>query len=159
MRADSKSIGREGFEWLLISIASTWGGDVGRKDKAKSDKIPLQDRIEWVLSNEDMFLAFAEEPKKNQGWMSADKPWQHIAACFELLRFRRWQCRLYEEVGIEAFDRYDFESHTEVYIDGLAAVVKFREFGEHPSGTIPSQLHAVYACIGVTTIPKGSTLK
>lgn len=85
-RAKGKLLGREGFEWLLISIASTWGGDAGRPDKLKTDKIPLHERIEWVLENEEMFLSFSEDPKKNQGWMEADKPWQHIAACFDFFR-------------------------------------------------------------------------
>ena len=112
LRSDKKRIGKEGFFWLLVSIASNWAGDSGRDDKAKTDKIPLQDRFAWALDNEDILLSYAERPKVNQCWMKADKPWQFLAACIELMRFRIWQT----EQG--DFENYDYESHIEVYIDG-----------------------------------------
>lgn len=91
IRADKKAIGERGFFWLLVSIASNWAGDAGRDDKAKTDKIPLEDRFQWALDNEDIFLSYAESPKVHQGWMKADKPWQFLAACMELMKFRIWQ--------------------------------------------------------------------
>ncbi len=128
LRADKKSIGKEGFFWLLVSIASNWAGDAGRDDGAKTDKIPLKDRYLWALDNEEIILSYAENPKVNQGWMKADKPWQFLAACFELKKFRSWQHSFFddyvdtkeietklEELGVEP---YDFESHLECYIDG-----------------------------------------
>jgi DNA-directed RNA polymerase len=113
LRADSKEIGEAGFRWLLISIASNWAGDSGREDGAKTDKIPLVDRVAWTLDNEEIILAYAADPKVHQGWMKADKPWQFLAACNELLRLRVWQ----HEEG-RSFDDYSFKSHLEVYIDG-----------------------------------------
>jgi DNA-directed RNA polymerase len=128
LREDKKSIGKEGFFWLLVSIASNWAGDAGRDDGAKTDKIPLKDRYLWALDNEEIILSYAENPKVNQGWMKADKPWQFLAACFELKKFRNWQTsffddyvdineieKLLESIGVEP---YDFESHLECYIDG-----------------------------------------
>jgi DNA-directed RNA polymerase len=128
LRADKKSIGKEGFFWLLVSVASNWAGDAGRDDGAKTDKIPLKDRYLWVLDNEEIILSYAENPKVNQGWMKADKPWQFLAACFELKKFRNWQMSFFddyvdtkeietklEEIGVEP---YDYESHLECYIDG-----------------------------------------
>lgn len=113
LRADSKPIGKDGFFWLLVSIASSWAGDAGREDGAKTDKIPLKDRADWVLDNEEIILSYAESPKVNQGWMKADKPWQFIAACIELMKFRIWQSK------ISNFDNYEYPSKLEVYIDGL----------------------------------------
>ena len=128
LQEDKKPIGKEGFFWLLVSIASNWAGDAGRDDGAKTDKIPLKDRYLWALDNEEIILSYAENPKVNQGWMKADKPWQFLAACFELKKFRDWQHSFFDDyvdtneietkletIGVEP---YDFESHLECYIDG-----------------------------------------
>lgn len=117
LRADSKKIGEQGFFWLLISIASNWAGDAGREDGYKTDKIPLNDRVHWALDNEEIFLAYAESPKVNQGWMKADKPWQFLAACIELRNFRVWQMNCWE-LHKDVVGEYDYYSHLECYIDG-----------------------------------------
>lgn len=113
LRADKKIIGVEGFHWLMISIASNWAGDAGREDGAKTDKIPLRDRVLWAIDNEEILLSYVSNPKVNQGWMKADKPWQFLAACNELLKLRVWQHD--SKVG---FENYSYESHLECYIDG-----------------------------------------
>lgn len=113
LRADSKRIGKAGFDWLLISLANNWGGDAGRSDGYKTDKIPLKDRIQWAIDNEEILLSYAESPKVNQGWMKADKPWQFIAACMELMRLRVWQ-----QCDCGDFENYEFESSLECFIDG-----------------------------------------
>lgn len=128
LRVDQKSIGREGFFWLLVSVASNWAGDAGREDGAKTDKIPLKDRFLWSLDNEEILLSYAEKPKVNQGWMKADKPWQFLAACFEFKKFRDWQTSFFDDYidislidqALEALgvDPYDFSSSLECYIDG-----------------------------------------
>ncbi len=112
LRDDCKSIGEKGFFWLMVSIASNWAGDAGRDDGAKTDKIPLLDRFHWAKDNEEIFLSYAESPKVNQGWMRADKPWQFLAACFELYHLRTWQA------AINDFENYEYPSHLECYIDG-----------------------------------------
>ena len=113
LQSNKKPIGKLGYFWLLVSIASTWGGDAGREDGAKTDKIPMKDRFYWVTANEEIILSYAEAPKTNQGWMQADKPWQFIAACFELRKLREWQ--YFFGTG---FDDYNYASGLEVYIDG-----------------------------------------
>ena len=116
LRADKKPIGKDGFFWLLVSIASNWAGDSGREDNIKTDKIPLENRYLWVIDNEEIILSYAESPKVNQGWMKADKPWQFLAACIELKKLREWQFKESDE--LEPFEDYSYESHLEVYIDG-----------------------------------------
>ncbi len=111
LRADSKEIGEAGFFWLMVSIASNWAGTSGRDDGAKTDKIPLKERYLWSLDNEEILLSYAENPKVNQGWMKADKPWQFLAACFELMNFRNWQKDNND-------DSYRYKSHLEAYVDG-----------------------------------------
>lgn len=132
LRDDCKPIGRDGFFWLMASIASNWGGDAGREDKAKTDKIPRKARYEWALDNEEILLSYAERPKVNQGWMKADKPWQFIAACYELMAFRIWQ----GEKG--DFENYEYPSHLECFIDGsnngsqhLSALTRDEETAPH----------------------------
>ena len=44
--------------------------------------------------------------------MKADKPWQFIAVCFEVYKFRMWQ------TAINDFENYEYPSHIEAYIDG-----------------------------------------
>lgn len=112
LRADAKPIGKDGFFWLLVSIASNWAGDAGREDGAKTDKIPLVERYHWVLDNEEIILSYADSPKVNQGWMKADKPWQFLAACFELKNLRLYQ------YSVDDFEDYSYESSLECYIDG-----------------------------------------
>jgi hypothetical protein len=114
LREDRKPIGKNGFFWLCVSIANNWAGDCGRDDGLKSDKIPLKDRFEWVLDNEEIILSYAANPKVNQGWMTADKPWQFIAACIELFKLRTWQLNL-KDVDI---DNFNYESQLEVFVDG-----------------------------------------
>jgi DNA-directed RNA polymerase, mitochondrial len=120
LRDEGKAIGKEGFHWLLVRIASNWAGSCGREDEAKSDKIPLKERYEWVLDNEEIFMAYAESPKVNQGWMTADKPWQFIAACKELYNLRMWQIQMSTLVGAtgDPFQNFEYVSRLEAYLDG-----------------------------------------
>jgi DNA-directed RNA polymerase len=110
LRADSKAIGEQGFIWLLISIASNWAGDAGRDDGYKTDKIPLNDRAQWSLDNKEILLSYADNPKVNQGWMKADKPWQFLAACNEWLKIELWER--------QGGDPFEFVSSLECFIDG-----------------------------------------
>ena len=107
LRADSKVIGEQGFFWLMISIANNWAGDI---DGLSTDKIPLNERVYWSLDNEEILLSYAENPKVNQGWMQAAKPWQFLAACFELKKAREWEA--------QGNDLYEYASRIEVSIDG-----------------------------------------
>jgi DNA-directed RNA polymerase len=82
-------------------------------------------------------LSYAENPKVNQGWMKADNPWQFIAACNELMRFRIWQMNVYENHK-DVVAEYDYPSSLEVYIDGsnngsqhLAALTKDEIIAPH----------------------------
>jgi hypothetical protein len=77
------------------------------EDGAKTDKINLKDRYQWVLDNQEILLSYAESPKVNQGWMAGDKPWQFLSACIELKN------------SLKLGPRYlEYESHVECFIDG-----------------------------------------
>jgi hypothetical protein len=104
LKASGKPITKDGFFWLCVSIASNWAGDAGRDDGQKTDKIPLNDRFLWVKDNEEILVSYAASPKVNQGWMKADKPWQFLAACIELKKFRDWQARCGNHAGMNRFE-------------------------------------------------------
>ena len=148
LRNDKKRVGEDGFFWLCISIASNWAGDANREDGLKTDKIPLTDRMHWVLDNEEILISYAENPKVNQGWMKADTPWQFIAACFELLKLRKWQeaHKLFCRSSDVDYDEYGYQSHLECFIDGsnngsqhLAALTKDEVTAPHVN-LVPSAL-------------------
>lgn len=77
--ANGKPLGAEGWKWLAIHGANTAG----------YDKVSLEDRVNWVLDNEEEICAIAANPYDNRGWCSSvgdvsiDKPWQFLAFCFE----------------------------------------------------------------------------
>jgi DNA-directed RNA polymerase len=116
LREDKKEIGKEGFFWLMVSIASNWAGASGREDGAKTDKIPLKDRYLWSTDNEDILLDYAMQPKVNQGWMKADKPWQFLAACNELKKLREWQIK--HGFHLDPFNDFGYSSSLECFVDG-----------------------------------------
>jgi len=140
LRDEKKPIGKEGFFWLMISLAGNWAGKVSEDSPDKTDKIPMKERYLWATENEDAMLAYAGDPLGNRGWMDADKPWQFLAACKELYNIRMWQ---YER---NDFDNYAYESNLEAYVDGsnngsqhLAALIKDDETALHVN-LVPTDL-------------------
>jgi DNA-directed RNA polymerase len=77
--ADGKALGEEGWKWLAV-LGSNLAGH---------DKVSFEDRVNWVLDNEEEIAAIAEDPYNNQGWcgtvgdMEISEPWQFLAFCFE----------------------------------------------------------------------------
>jgi len=118
LRAESKVIGKSGYFWLCVAIANNWA----KLDVAtglKTDKMPLQGRYDWVQDNLEIILSYADNPKANQGWMFADKPWQFIANVLELSKAHKLR------------NPYTYSSSIDCFIDGttngsqhLAALAK-----------------------------------
>jgi DNA-directed RNA polymerase len=79
--ANGKPVGEEGWKWLAFH-----GANLAGYDKAR-----LEDRVQWVLDNEEEILAIAANPYDNRGWCTEmggqaihkEKPWQFLAFCFE----------------------------------------------------------------------------
>lgn len=63
--------------WLAIHGANTWG----------EDKISLDDREQWAMDNQEWIKKIARDPRGEQQWMDADKPFQFLAWCFEWAEF------------------------------------------------------------------------
>lgn len=70
---EQKPLGEEGWKWLAIHGANCAG----------VDKVPFEDRVEWVLNHEEEILASANDPLGYKWWMEQDSPWQFLAFCFE----------------------------------------------------------------------------
>lgn len=74
-----KALGATGAQWLAMHGANVAG----------NDKCDLEERVQWVLDNEDEIVACAKDPMGQPGWrteiagISIDKPWQFLAFCME----------------------------------------------------------------------------
>lgn len=73
--ARGKALGASGWKWLHIHAANMHG----------EDKLSLSDREEWTVANYHWILDCVREPFEHREWMDADKPWQFLAACMELV--------------------------------------------------------------------------
>ena len=63
----------EDIEWLMIHAANLAG----------EDKIPFEDRIQWVKDHEEYILATAKDPMAHISWWgNLDCPLQFLAFCF-----------------------------------------------------------------------------
>jgi DNA-directed RNA polymerase len=93
--ADGKPLGERGAYWLAVHLANCFG----------KNRISFDERVNWVLQNEQDILAFAAHPLHgHRFWEDAKKPWLVRAACKE------WKG--YREQGA------DFVSHLVVSMDG-----------------------------------------
>lgn len=73
-----QSIGEDGLSWLKVHAANCGDFD-------KISKRPIEERIRWVDQNSDMIRDVARAPlSEGADWMTADKPFMFLAACFEL---------------------------------------------------------------------------
>lgn len=77
--AKGKPLGETGAQWLAYQGANLAG----------NDKVSLEDRVQWVLDNEEAIYACACDPLNNRAWcgtiggVKIDSPWQFLAFCFE----------------------------------------------------------------------------
>lgn len=94
--ARGKKLGTSGWRWLHIHTANMWG----------EDKISLDAREEWTVSNYHWIVDSVKAPFDYREWMNADKPWQFLAACMELV------------AAVEGGDYESYISHLPVTVDG-----------------------------------------
>lgn len=92
-----KKLGPQGLKWLKVHLSNLFG----------FDKAPLAERIAFTDSHLEDIKCCAENPLgDNMWWTKAEKPWQALATCMELM---------------EAFklkNPEDFISHQPVHQDG-----------------------------------------
>lgn len=61
------------YKWMLVEGANLAG----------VDKVSYDDRVQWVLDNEEQILQVADDPFANLWWADQDSPCQFLAWCFE----------------------------------------------------------------------------
>lgn len=77
--AEGKPLGENGATWLAYQGANLAG----------NDKVSLEERVQWVLDNEEAIYHCAKDPLNNLGWCTEiggqeiASPWQFLAFCFE----------------------------------------------------------------------------
>lgn len=77
--AVGKPIGENGARWLAMHGANVAG----------HDKCSLEERVQWVLDNEEEIIRCATDPFEHDGWhteiagQKIDKPWQFLAFAME----------------------------------------------------------------------------
>lgn len=78
--AAGKPLGEHGAQWLAVQGANVAG----------NDKVTLEERVQWVLENQDEIIRCATDPFAHDGWHKGmggldkiDKPWQFLAFCME----------------------------------------------------------------------------
>lgn len=59
--------------YLAIAVANAWG----------QDKLPLQERVQWVEDNEVMLQEVAHEPFRDRRWLQADEPFMALRGAME----------------------------------------------------------------------------
>lgn len=72
--AEGKPLGDNGAYWLAVHIANLFG----------VDKVSFDERVAWVMENEQKLLDSAASPLGGaRFWTTADSPYCALAACFE----------------------------------------------------------------------------
>ncbi|EPE06606.1 dna-directed rna polymerase [Ophiostoma piceae UAMH 11346] len=95
--AKGKKLGDDGLRWLQVHLANVFG----------YDKASLKDRAQFAVDNLENIRDSACNPLKGQRWwLSAEDPWQCLAACVEL------------NAAYELENPAEFVSHLPVHQDG-----------------------------------------
>lgn len=100
-----KRLGKRGLYWLAVRLANTYG----------QDKLPFDERVEWVRKHHDLILDSGRDPLDGQRFWAAtdakgkpvaDEPWNFLATC------REW----YEAHLLD--DPKDYVSFLPIQMDG-----------------------------------------
>lgn len=133
MFAEGKSITTEaGLNWFYIVGANLAG----------HDKLPLEDRVEWVHENHDLIMAIYDDPLDHMDWAEMDEPFQFLAWALDFGRYHndnaaliRVPCHvdgscnglacfsllLRDPVGAASTNCLDLEERHDIYLDVAAS--------------------------------------
>jgi DNA-directed RNA polymerase, mitochondrial len=95
--AKGRALGKDGLRWLKIHLSNVYG----------YDKASLSDRANFPIEHlEDVLDSVRNPLDGKRWWLTAEDPWQCLAACFELA------------AALEAPNPEEFVSHLAVHQDG-----------------------------------------
>lgn len=87
MFGEGRALGTLGAAaWLAIHGANCLAD---APNGEKLDKLPLQERVDWIYAHNDDIRAVAQDPFSNDWWTKADSPFCFLAFCFEWDGFLR----------------------------------------------------------------------
>ncbi len=93
-----KALGEDGKFWLAVHGANCMGKTPEAVGARALDKTTLQERSDWIQSQEERIRETAAHPLGTHWWRDAEKPFQFLAFCFEWVRCLdegvSYQCRL-----------------------------------------------------------------
>lgn len=97
MFGEGKELGESGMKWLKIHLANVFG----------FDKASLSEREAFAVKHmADIYDSASNPLEGNRWWLTADDPWQCLAACIEIRN------------AVESGDPTRFVSHLPVHQDG-----------------------------------------
>ena len=99
--AKGAAVDNDNIAFLKLQVANTWAEAVSDTDDRKVDKLPFDERLQWVVDNQEILLKVGKDFTDEDAFqhlVKADQPVQHLAACHELYRALEhgegYQCRL-----------------------------------------------------------------
>jgi|MDTG01.5.fsa_nt_gb DNA-directed RNA polymerase len=99
--SEAAEIDDDTIAFLKLQVANTWGESVSDTDNRKVDKLPFDERLQWVVDNQEILLKVGKDFADDEAfahWSKADTPFQHLAACHELYcaleHGKGYKCRL-----------------------------------------------------------------
>ncbi len=130
--AQGKPIYAEDYSlyYLSIAIANAWG----------KDKLPLDERADWVEDNQKMLCEIAQDPTRDLRWLQADEPFMALRGALE------W-------AGYDAYGD-GYLSHMPVHFDAtcsglqhFSALLKDAEGGFYVNLTGEPERQDIYAAV------------
>ncbi|ORY65004.1 DNA-dependent RNA polymerase [Pseudomassariella vexata] len=95
--AKGKELGESGLRWLKVHLANVFG----------YDKASLKEREAFTMNNLDNIFDSTDNPLHGKRWwLTAEDPWQCLAACFEV------------KAALQSPDPTKYVSHLPVHQDG-----------------------------------------
>lgn len=133
-----KPLGETGAAWLAVHGANSYG----------QDKVSFDERIQWVLDNQDAILDSAANPLDGERfWVNAENPWQFLAFCLEWMGYtmqgteyvshlavgldgscnglQNFSAMLRDQIGGKATNLVPSEKPSDIYSE-VASVAQFR---------------------------------
>ncbi|XP_021750285.1 DNA-directed RNA polymerase 3B, chloroplastic-like isoform X2 [Chenopodium quinoa] len=97
--AEGRPLGKSGLQWLKIHLANVYAGGV--------DKLSYEARVAFVENHLAQIFDSASDPiNGNRWWLSAEDPFQCLAACIDLTG------------ALNSSSPYTFISHLPIHQDG-----------------------------------------
>jgi len=120
--------------YLAVAVANAWG----------QDKLPLQERVDWVNDNEEMLLSVAQNWRDDLRWTHADEPFMALRGALE------WAALAAYGPG--------FMSHMPVHFDAtcsglqhFSAILRDAEGGHHVNLTASEERQDIYGAVARKT--------